>query len=405
MEKFKKKSFSFEDIKNDSGVLISELIKLVENHKSFDDFYKLLEIEKIKDDFINIPGADKLVSTMMEVDNKFIKFDVESSYQNLEFDRAEDFSITFKNISAPHINELIESDEFTATPIYSAQTDFFSGLFSMDRYASKLLQNGHKDLVNSNLKSVQEIFNALGTKDKKYRILLDSGGLYYFRAITSNRYYDYNNNIAVFIGLIMLYKEMLTSQNKFIVQRCEYNESYVRVYFENIETRELSNVGLIKNIIEVSNDEIKREALRFSSVVSIIYGTNHEVDKYIYIKPQRTKSTILSIKHNVLPATAFEDLTSLSNYKLVQEDLFDDLKKIGDIKEPNQIKYLVRNKINRAQGELKKNKANILSELTQEVKTITELLEMMHKIEMLAEDIDSKEYLRYVVYEALIERK
>ena len=30
---------------------------------------------------------------------------------------------------------------------------------------------------------------------------------------------------------------------------------------------------------------------------------------------------------------------------------------------------------------------------------------MLHKIELLAEDIDSKEYLRYIIYEALVYKK
>ena len=404
---FKKKSFSFDDgAPIDDGVRVSEVLTLVNKHQSYSDFYKLLEIENIKDDFINIPGAARLVSSLKSINKKFEKFDIESSYQDMEFDRSNDFAITFKNIDDPIANAIIESDELTAKPIYSARSDFFGGLFNMDKYAETLLKEDLRHLVNSNLKSIQSILNERHVKNKKYRILLDTDGNYYLRAITSKRYYDYNNNIAVFVGLIMLHKEMSSSQNKFVVSRCEYNESYVRVYFENTQKKQLPNVGYINNIIEVSNDEVKREALRFSSVISISYGSTNDVDNYIYIKPERTKANILSIKHSVLPATAFRDLASLANYKAIQDELFDDLKKIGDIKKPSQIKFLIINKIKRAKaGELKKNKANILSQLTDEVKTITQLLEMMNKIELLAEDIDSKEYLRYIVYEALVEKK
>ena len=240
MEKFRKISFSSDDIsETDKGVLVSEVLKLVDNHKYYQEFYNLLEIDKIKDDFIPIRGASKLISTMQSVNNKFTKFDVESSYQDLEFVESEKFTITFNNIIDPDVTTIIESDEFTATPIYSAQTDFFSGLFNMDRYANKLLDHGYNYLVNSNLKSIQEILQKLLVKNKKYRILLDKEGNYFLRAITSNRYYDYNNNIAVFVGLIILYKDIKESKNEFIIQRCEFNESYVRVYFENLEEKDL----------------------------------------------------------------------------------------------------------------------------------------------------------------------
>jgi hypothetical protein len=407
MENFTKKFFSFDDgTINDNGVHVKKVLELVKDYPSYKEFYRLLEINKIKDDFIKIPGAARLISAMITVNKLFTKFDLESSYQDLEFDDSEDFSITFKNISDIEVNSIIESDEFTAKPIYSSRSDFFAGLFNMDKYATTLLGEKLRDLVNTNLKAIQKVFNERSVAAKKYRILLDSNGNYFLRAITSKRYYDYNNNIAVFIGLIVLHKEMLTSNNKFIVNRCEYNESYVRIYFENVQKQELPNVGFIKNIIEVSNDEVKREALKFSNVISISYGKAKDIDKYIFIKPQRTKAKILSIKHNSLPKTAFEELASMDNYKTVQQELYNDIKSIGGIKEASAIKFLVINKIKSAKaGELKKYKKNILSQLTEEVKTITQLLEMMHKIELLASDIDSKEYLRYIMYEALVDRK
>ncbi|WP_417369733.1 hypothetical protein [Flavobacterium beibuense] len=407
MEKFRKKSFSYSDVSDkDTGVKVSEVLELVVNHKSYDEFYRLLEIDKIKDDFISIPGAKKLVETIRYINAKFVKFDLESTYNNLEFDTSDGLMITFKNIDDEEINELISSDEFTASPIYSAKSDFLSGLFSMEKYANKLMDSGYNDLVEYNLNEVKSIYENNDVRAKKYRILLDNDGNYFLRAITSNRYYDYNNNIAVFVGLITLHKEMLTSNNKFIVQRCEYNESYVRIYFESLEDKELPNVGYINNIIEVSNDEVKREAMRFSTVISLSYTSKEEQNISLFIKPQRTRSTILSIKHNELPKTAFEKLAMLVNYKEVQNELFEDLKRIGDIKKPDQIKHIIRNKINRARaGELKNSKNNILSELTTQVKTITELLELLNKIDLLTEDIDSKEYLRYIIYEALVYRK
>lgn len=407
MEKFRKKSFSYSDVSDkDTGVKVSEVLELVVNHKSYDEFYRLLEIDKIKDDFISIPGAKKLVETIRYINAKFAKFDLESTYNNLEFDTSDGLMITFKNIDDEEINELISSDEFTASPIYSAKSDFLSGLFSMEKYANKLMDSGYNDLVEYNLNEVKSIYENNDVRAKKYRILLDNDGNYFLRAITSNRYYDYNNNIAVLVGLITLHKEMLISKNKFIVQRCEYNESYVRIYFESLEDKELPNVGYINNIIEVSNDEIKREAMRFSTVISLSYTSKEEKNISLFIKPQRTKSKILSIKHNELPKTAFEKLAMLVNYKEVQNELFEDLKRIGEIKKPDQIKHIIRNKINRARaGELKNSKNNILSELTTQVKTLTELLELLNKIELLTEDIDSKEYLRYIIYEALVYRK
>ncbi|WP_298157158.1 hypothetical protein [Flavobacterium sp.] len=404
---FRKKSFEFTDVSSDDkGVNVVKALELIKYSKFYQNFYDLLNIKEIENEFISIPGANKLVETMIQIENSFEKFDLDSSFQDLEFKNTEEFSITFKNIKAPDINSMLESDEFTAKPIYSSQTDFFSGLFNMDKYANKLLSKGFRDLVNTNLESVKRILSTIQLKDKRYRIVRDLEYNYYLRGITSKQYYDYNNNIAVFIGLMTVHNEMKTSNASFIVQRCEFNESYVRVFFKSAEIKTLENVGRLENIIEVSNDEIKREALRFSCAFSISYGSEDEANKTIYIKPQRAKSNILSIRHNILPQTAIEQLVELSNYKTVQNDLLKDIEAISKIKKPDQIKFLVMRKIKSAKSsELKKSKNNILSELTNKVEDLGQLLEMMHKIEMLAEEIDAKEYLRYVVYEALVYKK
>jgi len=43
--------------------------------------------------------------------------------------------------------------------------------------------------------------------------------------------------------------------------------------------------------------------------------------------------------------------------------------------------------------------------MSNKVDSITELLEMFNKLDLLTEDIDAKEYLRYIVYEALVYKK
>ncbi|MES2545638.1 MAG: hypothetical protein V4548_12185 [Bacteroidota bacterium] len=404
---FKKKAFAFGDVlESDKGVSVEKVKELIKFSEFSERFYDLLNIKEIENEFIAIPGADKLVQTMINLENSFEKFDLDSSFKNLEFSDTKPFSITFKNIDNEEINLIIDSDELTAKPIYSSQADFFSGIYSMDRYARKLLNQGFSELVLKNLEYVKEIYKEHPPKDKRYRIIRDKQNNYYLRAITSKQYSDYNNNIAVFVGLITLHKEMKSSNNKFYVERCEFNESYVRVFFGSNDSKQLPKIGTLKNIIEVSNDEVKREALRFTCSFTINYESENKEQQAIFIKPQRAKSHVLSIKHNVLPQTAIVELASLSNYKSIQQELLKDIEAVSKIQKPDQIKFLVKRKIEYAKsGELKKYKRNILSELTTKVDNITQLLEMMHKINLLAEDIDAKEYLRYIVYEALVYNK
>lgn len=403
---FKKKSFTINDIeKEDIGVSMQDAIKLLDNSKFKSDFEKYLNLNNFKKEFISIPGASKLVNTILEVETKFEKFDVESSIQNIKISYGENYNFNFSNIVDLEAQAFFESDEFVTTPIYSSHTDFFSDLYSMDRYAKKLISNGHKDLVFLNFEYLKKIkLNEIET-NKVYRIIRDINNQYYLRAITSRRYYDYNNRIAAFIGLITLHNEMKNSKAKFMVQKCEYNESYIRIFFKSNKTNTISKVGNFDNIIEVSNDEIKREALRFNCIYSLNFEGQSD-NKMFFIKPKKAKSSILSIKHSVLPITALNQLVELSNYTEIEKELLDDIKQISKIKKPDEIKFLVRQKIDKAKSnDISKYKKNLLDAMSNKVESLAELLEMFNKLDLLTEDIDAKEYLRYVVYEALVYRK
>lgn len=406
VDQFKKKSFTINDIeKEDIGVSMQDAIKLLDNSKFKSDFEKYLNLNNLKKEFISIPGATKLVNTILEVETKFEKFDVDSSIQNIKISYGENYNFNFSNIVDLEAQAFFESDEFVTTPIYSSHTDFFSDLYSMDRYAKKLISNGHKDLVFLNFEYLKKIkLNEIET-NKVYRIIRDINNQYYLRAITSRRYYDYNNRIAAFIGLITLHNEMKNSKSKFIVQKCEYNESYIRIFFKSNKSNAISKVGNFDNIIEVSNDEIKREALRFNCIYSLNFE-GKSGNNMLFIKPKKAKSSILSIKHSVLPITALNQLAELSNYTEIEKELLDDIREIAKIKKPDEIKFLVRQKIDKAKSnDISKYKKNLLDAMSNKVESLAELLEMFNKLDLLTEDIDAKEYLRYVVYEALVYRK
>jgi hypothetical protein len=81
---FNKKSFTKNDIeKDDIGVSMVEAIKLLDNSKFKADFEKHLNLNNLKKEFISIPGASRLVKTILEVEKKFQKFDIETSIQNI----------------------------------------------------------------------------------------------------------------------------------------------------------------------------------------------------------------------------------------------------------------------------------------------------------------------------------
>ena len=296
--------------------------------------------------------------------------------------------------------------QINTVPIYSATNDFFSELYQMEKYASKLIKDGYKDIVEANLRMLKGI----QTLTKKFRILHDrEEDNFYLRAIISlSSYFNYDNNIAIVISLLALHEEMKKYDIKYRLKVCEYNESFISMFFESSKAKELQNIGYVRNLIEVSNDEIKREALKFNGVCYISFKDSNNIDNELFIiRPQEIKSRILSIKHNVLPKTAIEELSHISDAGNIHTSLFEDIATITQIKSPEQIKFLLKRKVESAKGDsIKRYKKQILDTLNESTSNIIQLLTLFKKIELIAnEDIDAIEYIRYIVYQALIDRK
>jgi hypothetical protein len=408
MEDFRRKSILGHGVPpDDKGVSVSAVVDLAKEDTFFNELADLLNIEKLSGEFIEIPGAKTVVNALTQENRRFVKFDFESDYQDLEFFYGDDshFYISFINIKDERIKKLVGGQEFTCRTEYSSKSDFFKNTFAMQAFASDLVRKGHSDFVKQTLDSVKELLKR-GSHRYTYRILKDSDGIFYLRAIVSSRYNDYNDNITIMLGLVALHEEMKKSKQSFFVKKFEYNESFVRVSFAKKESRTIEGIGKMKYVVEVTNDEIKREALKFASAITIIYGENKEDEHELYIKPSNLKSKILTISHGSTPETAIQRLGNLENYTDKEEEAYKDIIRIAEVKDPNTVRHLIYSRIkNTNKAEISINKNAILSELNTTVNNLHQLFVALNKVEHLTQDIEGKEYLRYLFYDALVYRK
>ncbi len=406
MEKFKKRELKQESFfSNDDGIEINKLLSLVKGHEYYSDILNYFNIDEDSQEKINIKGAKTLHTVLKSIDENYKKIDLKSNLQDIYFDYTKGFSIRFSDLSSNDYLKEIVREEIVVTPIHSAERDFFSNLYEIDKYASKLIANKYNDILDKNL----ELLKSKGKHVRKYRLLHDSKeDVFYLRAIISeDRYFDYNNSIAFVVALLKLHFETTQSNINYELYLCEYNESFIRMYFRTSETKELKGVGFLENILQVSNDEIKREALRFSNICSIWFTNSNNESQNLFIKPKDVKSRVLSITHGTGPKKAFQNLEDFVKSKEIFEELSKEIESITKIKNHNQIVHLVKSKIEKSNTEeVKKYKDELIKLLYKDVKTTTQLLETFNKLMLLEGlEIEAKEYLRYLIYEALIERK
>lgn len=403
MKDFKMKKISFQV--DDKGITVGEVFSLVASNPLAQDLSLRLNISEIQHEMIEIPGAAKLVCEQMKINERFAKVDHECDLSDISLYDEDDFTINFENADRNPYFAGLEFSRVVTEPIYSSQTDLFSGLCNMDKFVKSLAEEGHKEIVLDVYSKMQTIKNP----HKIYRILIDQElHKCYLRAIVSDKYNNYDNNMAIFIALVSLHNQMKETGVKYSLDFCELNESYINMYFETSEVYDLEDVGKVRNVIQVSNDEIKREALKFSCVAKIYFDVDDPVYGSMYLTAEnRVKSTILTIKHNVVPKTAVIRLSELANTGDIYKELFSDVAQVKKVRNVDQIKFILIQKIEKAtRDSIKPYKASILKELDNDVRNIHELLTLFKKVELLAgEDIEATQFIRYMIYEVLISKR
>ncbi|OUJ69073.1 hypothetical protein [Hymenobacter crusticola] len=411
------KSFIPKDyLPQDKGILVKDALKLIEHSPFADKLCELLGIDSIKDDFINIPGATMLVNSVDTESKHYLKLDITSDYLDLGFNKSYDeksieikFSnlkdVSFPNSTLEAHSELLEEGSITAAPVYSSKSALFARLHSLSNYANELFKNGHGSLVIKNLELLRDIFSKEDSRlVQKYRLLKDKEDKYFLRGIVSNKYVDYNIGVSVFIALISLHKNILGSKDSYIISLCEYSESHIRVFFEKVGFEKVGNTCQVKHMIQLSNDELKREALKFSGIASILYKSGSET-REIYLAPREIDYEIASIHHSYKPKKAIEKLELANDIKGIEKKLYNDISFIENIKEPDQIRHLLQKRVNGDTNLKPFIVGDIAKTLDEEIRTIHQLFDIMYKLDIVISDIDSKEYLRYLLYNMLKEEK
>lgn len=406
MDKFRKKSVEKNDFFNgDDGIEINKLLELIKESEYYSNIIEHFQLNEDDQTNINIPGAKTLFNVLSSTNKKLRKVDINVELQDIFFDFSGKFGILFKNIQENDYLNRINKTTLKACPIHSAEKDFFANLYEIDKYASILLKNDFKDILDTNL----ELLKQKKQHKKRYRLIHDTEvNLFYLRAIVStDRYYNYDNALTAAIALLKLHFETIATKVKYELHFFEYNESFLRLYFKTSELKEIKGIGYLENTLLVSNDEIKREALRFSNICTIRFTGSNKEEQRLFIKPKDVKTKVLTITHGMGVEKAFLNLEDFVKSNENFEQLFKEVETITKIKEHNQIVYLVRDKINNSNtDEIRKFKSELTKILLVDIKTTTQLLEIFNKLIFLEGlEIDAKEYLRYLIYEALINRK
>lgn len=403
MSKFYKDVLSKDELEADNTlVTVKKSLKLIEGSPYYDELINLFKIDEQSTEPIPLPGLNSLINKIIRKDQQFEKIDYNINLCDVSLKE-------FTHTDSAILNLIIRDGEsvdklklITAETAYNSKSDYFESAYKLDSFARFCQREKHVKLLKQNIEYLNEQYQNSNDFNRSFRLLKDSSGNY-IRAITSTTHYnDYGIRFSLFVAIISFKNLMSAKQLNFKINRAEYDESSIKVFFEKNEVKNIKDVGQVRFIVELSNDEIKREAMKFSAVF-IIKSNNEE----IYIKPGRLKTELISIQHNFSPATVFNYLENLGEFiEKAEAEVIGDIVDFGKPKDFNELKYSLSRKVEFAKNEeIKGNKAAFKKLLENRISTLNELLALMGKIDMIVSTLEAKEYLRYMFYDVLKGKK
>lgn len=399
MSKFYKDHLGFQDLNEDNrAIRLSKCLELIEKSNYKDELLELFDFSTIENDFVTIRGLGTVMNNVIQRDRMYKKMDLSCHISNVSCAKSIDqntIELLFHDATDIGLSSV------TAKTVYSSKKEFFEGFYKMDKFANFCISEGHFDLLQQNVEHLNKKYADSTAHEKSFRLLKNRNDEYFVRAITStSHYYDYNIRFSLFVTIIALYNVMKKTNLQFSISYCEYSESFIRVMFRKSGYSKISGLGELSFVLEMSNDEIKREAFKFSGLFTIT-AEDKGKNVNVFLKPKRIKTKLISIKHNFLPSTVIEHLEGLADFiSEAEKEMQEDILELSGVKNPDHLRFYLLRKVEKSQN-LSKYKKLLKEKLDTKITKISELIILMGKVDEVVEELELKEYLRYLFYEIL----
>ncbi|MGE7879900.1 hypothetical protein [Peribacillus muralis] len=296
----------------------SELDKLVADTFPLSDF--------TPNSNLLINGSKELLSYFEKVDEE--KLDIIEELQNIEYIGLSDD----KEIILRFNNEEYDED-FNATGVYDFTYDFLDNTFNMGKFSKFCITNSYNDILKEN---ITQLFDKLPSLTKQYR-LIKNKNKWFLRGLTSTRYNNYDNHLAIYLTLISLHKYSKEQNTTFNLEKAFLSDSEINIFFSQNETINIQNLGEVFFGVYVSNNEIKEgtfslelrytvvneKGRNFSGLSNHVFNINHSLG----IKNVKEKLSF-SDRINELKNITVQHISNIKITKLTENQLYMIFKKI-----------------------------------------------------------------------------
>lgn len=336
------------------------------------------------EDYIEVDGSQNLIDLFETIDDK--KMDIIESLQDIQY----------KDISEDNEIILEFGDDIVGTGVYDFTFDFFEELFDMGKYSKFCMNNELMDLLEEN---VDKLFIKFKDKKNQYR-LIQKNGEWLLRAITSSRYNNYDNNIAIYLTLLLLSTLCVKEKISISLKSAYISDSEMKVFFEQDKHVRIDGIGDIYFGILLTNGEIRNST--FSAEVYYTIVDENDKDLSFTAIPD-IKDSIFSIKHDVKVDTLVSSVQNITKLLEIEKIMLSYIKSIKNIKSvSDNILYSLMLKITQSRMFISETKDNFKDIYNKDlINNSMTLLQVFNKTSQITTDIDETIYLQRIYNEVI----
>ncbi|OTP28236.1 hypothetical protein [Enterococcus mundtii] len=193
---------------------------------------------------------------------------------------------------------------FNATGIYSFSGDFLDQLFCLEKFAGYCFRINERDLLHE---TIEHLLGNTTGREKQYRLIYGTGAnenKVYLRAITSDSYKNYDNNVVMYLALNSMHRYSKRTGNKVYVESAVITDSSLDMSIKIDKRIAIGKKYFVEIGVKVLNSEIREGAVLFEFIYTIFDSKGN--------KSTAIGDSVVKIQHNNITRTVKERMAHLN---------------------------------------------------------------------------------------------
>ncbi|WP_068984491.1 hypothetical protein [Lysinibacillus xylanilyticus] len=333
-----------------------------------------------------IEGSKELLTLFEKVDEE--KLDIIEELRNMEY-----IGLSDNNEIILRFNNKDLEEDFNAIGIYDFTYDFLDDIFHMGKFSKYCISNSYRDLLKEN---IIQLFEKEPSLQKQYR-LIKNNEKWFLRGLTSTRYNNYDNHLAIYLTLIFLQKYCEKNGTTFVVEKAFLTDSAINIFFNQENPITIDKIGDIYFGVYISNNEIKEGKFSLELRYTIVNDKNQSFSGI--------SDFVFNINHSTGVNTVKDKLINSNKINDLKLRTLDHMKNIKDSELTQNQLYMIFKKIQNSRQKLStasRDSAKKLYDKNLVTNTLT-IIEAFDKINQITTDVEEKIYLERIYNEIIIE--